>query len=375
MIHTHGHEHPLGDDWRGFHDIDPSSMTRERVLDMLARTDPQAVLDVVPHGSPQEIARRWPSTATRDCGCRRSSTTPGWPASSSRRARPHTCGKRRTSCCDSGGRAGDRRLDADELLADAQAATGCGEWGDPTFPDRFRGAVDVIRAGLVDPGGEGAAAVNCSWLLTDRLRFMADHECLGLEAEPVEHPLFVTGAPRSGTTLLHALLSVDPAARALRFWEVMHPSPPPGPARADDPRRDLADAEWRAINEKLSAWLVCHPYNDMLGNGLPECERTWAFDFRVLTPTAWWRVPMGMVVGGLPADPHAQYAIHRKMLQAIQHGRPERRWVLKGFHGPRLDALFATYPDAASALHPPRSRAGDRLAHCHGGQPPRGTRR
>ena len=55
---------------------------------------------------------------------------------------------------------------------------------------------------------------------------------------------------------------------------------------------------------------------------------------------------MGMVVGGLPADPPAQYAIHRKMLQAIQHGRPARRWVLKGFHGPRLDALFATYSDA-----------------------------
>ena len=36
-------------------------------------------------------------------------------------------------------------------------------------------------------------------------------------------------------------------------------------------------------------WLHCHPYNDMLGNGLPEDERTWAFDFRVMTPTAWWR--------------------------------------------------------------------------------------
>ena len=34
------------------------------------------------------------------------------------------------------------------------------------------------------------------------------------------------------------------------------------------------------------------------------------------------------------------------MLQAIQHGRPEKRWVLKGFHGPRLAALFDAYPDA-----------------------------
>ncbi len=231
VMRAHGHEHPLGDDWRGFHDIDPSSMTRERVLDMLARTDPQAILDVVPHGSPQRdrpppgrVLRRRAAGAEdprllRDGG-RRVRDALGLPGAG---------GGGRVAATP-GGAPVTRVLDADELLADAQAATGCAEWGDPTFPDRFRVAVDVIRAALVGPGGEGAAAVNCSWLLTDRLRFMADHERLDLGAEPVEHPLFVTGAPRSGTTLLHALLSVDPAARALRFWEVMHPSPPPGPA-------------------------------------------------------------------------------------------------------------------------------------------------
>ena len=35
--------------------------------------------------------------------------------------------------------------------------------------------------------------------------------------------MFVTGEPRTGTTLMHALMSVDPDARALRFWEVMYP--------------------------------------------------------------------------------------------------------------------------------------------------------
>ncbi len=79
---------------------------------------------------------------------------------------------------------------------------------------------------------------------------------------------------------------------------------------------------------------------------LPECERTWAFDFRVMTPTAWWRVPMGMNIGGLPSDARAQYRIHKMMLQHCQYARPRKYWVLKGFHGPRLAALFETYPDA-----------------------------
>lgn len=238
------------------------------------------------------------------------------------------------------------RFDAGSLLAAAEAETGLSGWGDPTFCDRFAMAVDLVRSANMDEEGERIAAANCHWLLTDRLRFLDDHVQYGLGKEAIERPMVVTGEPRSGTTLLHALLSVDPDARALRFWEVMHPSPPPGLAGPDDPRRAQADAEWREINARLPIWLHSHPYNDMLGDGLPECERTWAFDFRVLTPTAWWRVPMGMVVGGLPSDPPAQYRIHKMMLQAIQYGRPKKYWVLKGFHAMRFPALFECYPDA-----------------------------
>jgi hypothetical protein len=237
-------------------------------------------------------------------------------------------------------------LDARAMLAAATEATGLDDWGDPTFANRFGQAVDVIASVGMDAAGEALAVTNCQWLLTDRLRFFDDHTRFALDAEVVDRPLFATGEPRSGTTLLHALLSVDPTNRALRFWEVMHPTPPPGLATDDDSRRALADAEWREINEQMPQWLISHPYNDMLGDGLPECERTWAFDFRVFTPTAWWRVPMGMVIGGLPSDDVAQYRIHRMMLQAVQHGREARRWVLKGFHGGRLAALFDTYPDA-----------------------------
>ena len=96
----------------------------------------------------------------------------------------------------------------------------------------------------------------------------------------------------------------------------------------------------------MPKWLHSHPYNDMLGDGLPEDERTWAFDFRVMTPTAWWRVPMQTVVGGLPTDSAAQYRIHKAMLQQFQYRRPRKHWVLKGFHGFRLEEFFAAYPDA-----------------------------
>jgi len=237
-------------------------------------------------------------------------------------------------------------LDAAAMLARAQRETGCDDYGDPSLPERFSAAVAQLNGFGLDADGAEQARQVCHWLLTSRLELIADRDRHPIAEEVIERPMFVTGEPRSGTTLMHALMSVDPNARALRFWEVMYPSPPPGLAGPDDPRRARADADWREINARLPKWLHSHPYNDMLGDGLPEDERTWAFDFRVMTPTAWWRVPMPAVVGGLPVDAAAQYRLHKAMLQQLQYARPRKYWVLKGFHGFRLTELFAAYPDA-----------------------------
>jgi hypothetical protein len=236
-------------------------------------------------------------------------------------------------------------LDAAALLEHAQRETGVADYGDDMLPARLAHVVEEIRKSVIRSDGEREAAKVIHWLLTSRLRFFADRERHPIEREEIVRPVLATGEPRSGTTLLHALLSVDPNGRALRFWEVMYPSPPPGLAGPADPRRQCADDDWREISRTIPRWIVGHPYNDMLGEGLPECERTWAFDFRMMTPSAWWRVPMKMNTA-LPADPRAQYRLHKMMLQHCQYARPAKYWVLKGFHGRRLAALFETYPDA-----------------------------
>jgi hypothetical protein len=237
-------------------------------------------------------------------------------------------------------------LDADAILARAQKAKGLTDWGDPTFVDRFRNVIAHIKMVGMDEAGQRAAAENCHWMLTDRLGFYDDHKKYDLGKEQIVRPVFATGQPRSGTTLLHALLAVDPNGRALRFWEVMNPTPPSGLAGPDDPRRAKSDDDWREINTKLDFWLRSHPYNDMLGDGLPEDERAWGFDFRQLTPTGWWRVPMGVSTGVFPKNEKTQIGIHKMMLQHCQHGLPKKYWVLKGFHANRLRELFDAYPDA-----------------------------
>ena len=57
VLRGFGFDHPMGEDWGGFHDINPATLTRERILEFLARVDPEAILAVVPHGTPKQVAQ------------------------------------------------------------------------------------------------------------------------------------------------------------------------------------------------------------------------------------------------------------------------------------------------------------------------------
>jgi len=68
VLRKFGYGHPMGENWRGFQDIDPAVLTRERILDFLARVDPDAILAMVPHGTPQQVA--WIIKTYVDAGLR-----------------------------------------------------------------------------------------------------------------------------------------------------------------------------------------------------------------------------------------------------------------------------------------------------------------
>lgn len=53
-----GHRHPMGEQWRGIQDIDPRVLTRERLLRLFEQVDPAAILSVVPHGTPKQVAEQ-----------------------------------------------------------------------------------------------------------------------------------------------------------------------------------------------------------------------------------------------------------------------------------------------------------------------------
>ncbi len=55
-LRRRGHIHPMGEGWRGIHDLTPDSPSRERLLRFFDEVDVDAILACVPHGTPREVA-------------------------------------------------------------------------------------------------------------------------------------------------------------------------------------------------------------------------------------------------------------------------------------------------------------------------------
>ena len=223
-----GYAHPMGPKWRGVQDFNPTALSREAILRFCDEVDTRAIRDIFPCGTTKQVAQRL--KAFCDAGMRVFKLME-YGSMAGLRFSAESAGKVRdaedvllalletpTPEAPAAGRPGRPKLDADALLAGAQRETGLTDWADDTLPQRFSLAVDHLnRAGLDADGIQQAAAV-CRWLLTSRLEFFEDRNRYPIADEVIDRPLFVTGEPRSGTTLMHALMSVDPDARGGEYY-------------------------------------------------------------------------------------------------------------------------------------------------------------
>ncbi|MBW2266966.1 MAG: sulfotransferase [Deltaproteobacteria bacterium] len=235
---------------------------------------------------------------------------------------------------------------AGALLDEARARTGLSDFGGDGWREGFEVFVDALNAeAQLNLVGRVLAKDDLLNWLENRLRItdaFARHPEIG--EERIEAPLFITGLPRTGTSILHEVLAQDPAHRAPLAWEVRHPCPPPEAAsHATDPRIALTDEEVRFWCEVVPEYDSMHE----LGAQIPvECVQLTAHEFcsdelpgRHMVPSysAWLA----------EADLEPGYRFHKKMLQLLQWKCPTERWVLKApSHMPALAPLLEVYPDA-----------------------------
>lgn len=244
--------------------------------------------------------------------------------------------------------AATEELSAAGVLAATRDRSGLEDVYEDGLDDRLEVLVAHLDGDLgLDPVGKAAAFDSVVELLTNRALLLSDRERHPeITDERIERPIFVTGMPRSGTTLMHALLAEHPGNRAPLWWEVVRPSPPPGISPSDDPRVGIADREVAEMLDQNPLMLQFHPYFDRLSNTIMECEPFGASDLRNVYNTAYFRVPAILQVE-LGGDEVALFEWQRKVLQALQYEREPKRWALKGTeHHARLEGLKAVFDDA-----------------------------
>jgi hypothetical protein len=237
-------------------------------------------------------------------------------------------------------------LDPDALERRAAARAGA----ERDVPKAFReGLRELVRAleseAKLSLLGRVSARSQILRLLENRARLEADRaRNPGIAREPITRPLFVVGLPRTGTSLLHALLAQDPATRTPLAWEVRELSPPPERASfASDPRIAPCARELDGLYKMLPEFRAIHP---MEADWPQECVSITAHAFMSLQFSTTWRIP-SYTAWLDQQDPAPAYAQHRRVLQHLQWRVPRERWVLKTpAHLWSLPTLFATYPDA-----------------------------
>ncbi|HEY1963237.1 MAG TPA: sulfotransferase [Rhizomicrobium sp.] len=236
---------------------------------------------------------------------------------------------------------GNVRLDADALIAAALRRAGRSEFSDTSFVPALRLLLDAYeREASLNVFGRHAAKWDALRCLSNLLRFEVEEEKDGaILRAPIERPVFITGFPRSGTTLLHSLLAEDPSLMIPRVWQTIAPYP----AHGRDTREQSVDRQLRIFQRLAPEMVSLHP---MAANSPQECTEITAQVFQSVRYEATHRVPAYQ--SWLDAHGHTDaYRFHKRFLQHLQHQKCGELWVLKcPDHLHALNAIDVVYPDA-----------------------------
>ncbi|MFC4605764.1 sulfotransferase family protein [Rhodococcus kronopolitis] len=234
----------------------------------------------------------------------------------------------------------------EDLQASATRMTGLSDFG----PDDYTEALGVLldsyeRDEDLTPFGSKISRVFLRGALVARLLSEAAWQQHPGHADvKIERPIFVTGLPRTGTTALHRLLTVDPAHQGLEMWLTEMPQPRP-PRESWD-----SNPVFQAIESQFSQHHVEHPefmgVHYMSAGEVEECWQLLRQTFKSVSYECLANLPTySKWLEG--QDWTNAYSRHKKNLQLIGQADQDRRWVLKNpSHLFALDELLATYPDA-----------------------------
>ena len=232
-------------------------------------------------------------------------------------------------------------LDPDELLDVARRSTGLDDFGGDEWRAHFEVLVTALErecrlhlAGRLLTRAEIVRTLRNRLLLADLWQRRPE-----ILRSPLDPPVFVVGSPRSGTSILHELLALDPAHRTPAMWEMLHPVE----ALAGDALRATGDAETTWWHDLQPEYEAMHANAGDLPN---ECIFITLHEFLSDHWGGCHNVPTYQTYLA-KADQRPAYRYHERFLKTLQQRARGERWLLKApSHLFQLRALFSVYPQA-----------------------------
>jgi len=240
------------------------------------------------------------------------------------------------------------KLDADKILA--KAARQAGHSG--PFPGQVeeglrRTIESITKEG--NPSPFGALAIKKLFENTVYGRLKIEQVLAAnpeIEKKEIKQPVFIVGMPRTGTTILHAILNEDPRFRSPLAWECLRPYPVPRPETY------YHNEQIKEIEKNFEQLFKLVPdFNKkhyMAADTPQECIGINAFDFNSFQTPVLFSMPSYIEWFNNKADKLKTMRFHKRFLQYLQSGGVKAdHWLLKTpVHMIRLPELFEVYPDA-----------------------------
>lgn len=235
------------------------------------------------------------------------------------------------------------------LAQRAQAATGLDDFGDPWIFENLDALIPVLNteSELTEIGVAGAETMIVT-ALSNRLRHVdlikRHPEILD---EVIDVAAVVVGLPRTGSTMLHRMLSSAPGMTGVKWWEAQNYAPFEGEAPGDpEPRRVAAKYYLDYMLEHAPDLMSIHPMSidqsdeELIILGL-LFSSTMIEGMYYVPSYARWLVENSRT---------RCYADLKEILQSLQwqdKGRKGAKWVLKTpGHLMALDGVLETFPEA-----------------------------
>jgi hypothetical protein len=238
-------------------------------------------------------------------------------------------------------------VDAEELLHEmAVAAVGFEDFGDQDYRVGLRVLLKAIDTDLeLNDVSRQRVFATVLRALSGRLysqKGWKEHpECLRTE---IRQPLVIVGLPRTGTTALQKLMSLDPQFQGLEYW--LAPNPMVRPPRETWPSNPLYQATAAALEAADRENPMSRLVHDVAAGEPDECLYMMlqrfvhnTFGASLATPSydEWW----------MAQDETPNYYRHRDNLKLIGFAEPHKRWLLRNIsHLLYLDSLLEVFPDA-----------------------------